>query len=454
MKKLLIVLIAAIVLLFVLSPSLLGFSLLHTSHAVKVSTSMSAKLACSSKFVSGFKQERIIKDLASYSPVVNLLELDYDLQNKRVVASLFGLAKRVAQYRDGVGCSLLSEQSASMDGVELAQIASKQALWPRGEQVKLEPLIQEYLQGLLQADNANGYQTRALVVIKDGQLQAEAYAEGVQAETKLLGWSMAKSATAVLIGRLQLQQKIPSSQRPLFAKWQGDKRNKIELEHLLQMTSGLDFDETYRPGSDATQMLFTADSGSSVALRSPASHVAGQHFSYSSGTTNLLSRYISKQLGDQPQQVQNYVQQQLFTPLAMANSEFEMDASGVMVGSSYLYASARDWARLGWLMVNQGKINGQRVLSRNWVNKATTPNSSRNEPRYGYQFWLNRGGEQLRWPQLPPDAYAMLGNRKQSVMMIPSKRVVLVRLGWTSGDYPMAENYNKLLALLGSTDQH
>ena len=146
--------------------------------------------------------------------------------------------------------------------------------------------------------------------------------------------------------------------------------------------------------------------------------------------------------------MQNFVQNSLFKPLGMAHSEFEMDASGIMVGSSYLYSSGRDWARLGWLMVNQGEINGQRLLSKEWVKKAALPNISDNDKRYGYQFWLNSGGSELRWPNLPEDSYAMLGNRKQSVVMIPSEQLVIVRLGWTTGEYPMDRNFSNLIKKL------
>ena len=211
------------------------------------------------------------------------------------------------------------------------------------------------------------------------------------------------------------------------------------------MSSGLTFDETYEPGYDATHMLFTADSASDVALNSPLEREPDSFFYYSSGTSNLLSRYISAQFQMQPQAVQHFVQRALFIPLGMTNSMFEMDASGVMVGSSYLYASARDWARLGWLMVNDGEINGTRLLDKAWVRDAEQPNLSNNDKRYGYQLWLNSGMPEMRWPSLPADAYAMMGNRHQSVMMIPSKSLVFVRLGWTSGEYPMAQNYKKLL---------
>jgi len=112
---------------------------------------------------------------------------------------------------------------------------------------------------------------------------------------------------------------------------------------------------------------------------------------------------------------------------------------------------ARDWARMGQLWLNKGTLNGTRLMTEDWVAAATTPNTSKNVPAYGYQLWLNRGNPELRWPQLPADAYAMSGNRHQSVMIVPSRQVVLVRLGWTSGRYPMAENYQTILSALATS---
>ncbi len=449
MKKLLIGLATFILLIILLSPSLLGFSVFHLGHAIQVSTGLTAKLACSSKFMTQLDDKQIIKDLSSYSPVANLVDISYNTENKTVTSNLYGLAATSAQYRQGIGCSLLSEQTNALEQVRLDKIATLDEPWPLGEETENNaPLVQQQLENLLRTDNEQGYNTRALLVVKDGALLAEAYGPKINADTPLLGWSMAKSITAMMLGMLEYQGKVDTQANNLFPEWHDDERTKLTLEQLLQMSSGLAFDETYAPGSDATHMLFTADSASDVAIESPLAKQPSSHFSYSSGTTNLLSRYISKVFENDPQAVQNFVQSSLFKPLAMAHSEFEMDASGVMVGSSYLYASGRDWARLGWLMVNQGQINGQRLLSKEWVQRASSPNTSDNDKRYGYQFWLNSGEQALRWPNLPEDSYAMLGNRKQSVVMIPSKQMVIVRLGWTSGDYPMDRNFSSIVKAL------
>ncbi|MBN8430912.1 serine hydrolase [Microbulbifer salipaludis] len=437
-----------LLLLALLAPSLLGFSITQAGNAVRVATGMGAKLACSGHYVSGFDPARNLDDLASYSAANRLLNLEY--ANQRVTASLFGLGKTSASYRPGLGCTLDIGDTRALDQVKLepvnpGQWHSATGEWPQGSAAPhIAPKLQQTLDQILARDNQSGLQTRALLVVQDGKLVAESYADGITAQTPLLGWSMGKSLTAMMVGRLQALQPQQDTSSPLFPEW-SDARRQISLQNLLQMTSGLDFDETYAPGSDATRMLFSARSASEVALQSTLAHTPGTHFSYSSGTTNLLARWLHNQLGGSPQASLDFLQRQIMVPLGMRHTTFEVDASGVFVGSSYIYASARDWARLGLLMLNDGVWDEQRLLPEGWVAAARRRNHSENDPAYGYQFWLNRGGETLRFPELPEDSYFMLGNRKQVVMISPTTGTVIVRLGWSAGDYPTGQNFAQLL---------
>lgn len=436
-----------LLILALLAPVLLGFSVTQLNSAVRVATGMGAKLACSGHYVSGFDAARNLDDLASYSPANRLLHLEYD--NQRVTASLLGMGKRSATFRSGLGCTLDIGDTTALDEVTVAHLedtAEEQATeWPAGSATSyIDAELQQTLDGMLAKDNQAGFNTRALLVVRDGKLVAESYSDGISADTQLLGWSMGKSLTAMMVGRLQALQPQLEVTTPLFPQW-SDERNLLTLEHLLQMSSGLDFDETYAPGSDATRMLFNAHSASDIALQSPLVHTPGEHFSYSSGTTNLLARWLYEQLGATPQANVDFFQQQILAPLGMRHTTFETDASGVFVGSSYIYASARDWARLGQLMLNDGQWNGEPLLPEGWVSSARSPNQSENDPAYGYQFWLNHGGETARFPELPEDSYFMLGNRKQVVMISPSTNTVIVRLGWSAGEYPTGENFAQLL---------
>jgi len=427
-----------------LAPKFLGFSVTQLGSAVRVATGMGAKLACSGRFVSGFDEARILDDLASYSPANRLLELQYG--DRGVTAELLGLGRTSATYRDGLGCTLDIGDTRALDTVRITPVAANGGEWPLGSAVSsIDPDLQRRVEATLARDNAAGLQTRALVVVQDGRLVAEAYGPGIDAQTPLLGWSMGKSLTAIMQGRMEALGLADSRAVPVFEQWRGDERAQIALEDLLHMSSGLDFDETYAPGSDATRMLFNAYSASDVAMASPAAFEPGAHFSYSSGTTNLIARWMHERLGGDLQASLDFFRREVLQPLGMVDTVLEVDPSGVFVGSSYLYASGRDWARLGQLMLNRGQLNGRRLLSEDWVARAATPNGSDNEPGYGYQFWLNGGREALRYPQLPADAYFMLGNRKQVVMISPSTNTVVVRLGWSSNGYPTGENFAGLL---------
>ncbi|KUJ82990.1 serine hydrolase [Microbulbifer flavimaris] len=433
-----------------LAPPLLGFSITQLGSAVRVATGMGAKLACSGRYVSGFTPAGIVEDLASYSPANRLLNLDYDDDARRVTADLIGLGEVSARYRKGLGCALEIGDTTPLDQVAVTPVEVDGEPWPKGSSApSIDAELQQRLDAILAADNAAGLETRALLVIQDGALVAESYADGITPQTPLLGWSMGKSLTAMLQGRLEALGQGDRQAGALFAEWRDDPRREITLEQLLQMSSGLAFDETYAPGSDATHMLFSAQSASDVALASPPAHAPGSHFSYSSGTTNLIARWLHQQLGSDVQASVDFFQRELLQPLGMANTVFEVDPSGIFVGSSYIYASARDWARLGQLMLNGGELNGQRLLSEDWVARASMPNGSDNEPRYGYQFWLNSGADVLRYPELPADAYFMQGNRKQVVMMAPSTNTVIVRLGWSAGSYPVGQNFAELLPPVG-----
>lgn len=423
--------------------------------AIKISTGLGAKLACSAKHISKLSDAQIIEDLASYSPANRLLDIEYIHTEKRVKASMFGLSEASATFRENIGCALDFGDTSALYAVtapsykSLAE-AQQMKIWPEGEIVNtILPTVQLSLNEQLMLDNQGGFDTRALLIVKDGIVVAESYAEGFSANSLLLGWSMGKSMTAMMIGHLILQGQLAINDTNLFPQWQNDERKEISLEDLLTMTSGLDFDEVYTPGSDSTHMLFSAYSASDVALASPLKEIPGSHFSYSSGTTNILSRLIYKRVGASAQANIDFLHTHVLSPLGMHHTLFETDSSGVFVGSSYMYASARDWARLGQVMLNNGKLNGHKLVNESWLAQAHSPNNSNNDGRYGYQFWLNQGNgnneQDLRWPNLPEDAYAMMGNRGQVVMIIPSSKTVIVRLGWSASHYNVNERFASFL---------
>lgn len=409
-------------------------------------TGMAAKLACSQHFNSGFNAAQVRADLRSYSALFDLLDVRYERPEQRVSARLPGLSERAARYRPGLGCTLDLPVASGLDVLQASTSTNEMAKpWPLGNRVDtIQATRQQSLDALLAEDLRQGEQTRALLLVEAGRISAEAYAPGVQHDSLLLGWSMAKSFTAIMLGYLENIGKLSESEAKLFPQWRDDDRARIRVQDLLQMSAGLDFAERYLPGTDVTRMLFAAPSASAVALQAPLAHSPGSHFSYSSGTTNLLSLLYVQRLGG-AQGALDSLHADILQPLGMQHTVLEMDPSRVFVGSSYMYASARDWARLGLLMLRQGELNGYRLVTADWVRRALTPNQSDNDRRYGYQFWLNHGGEELRWPDLPADTAMMNGNRGQAVAIIPSLDTVIVRLGWSSAVYPTSQKFASLL---------
>lgn len=414
----------------------------------EVATGIGAKLLCSAEYVMGSDRQQAFDDMRQYSPILDQLDIRYDDAAQTVVASFWELDEKSASYLPGLGCALDLADTDQRRTLSTRALPNNNASWPAGDQVSsYRKPVQALLADIVDQDNAAGLNTRALLVVHDGRIVGEQYAQGADADTPLLGWSMAKSLTAVMLGNLEMRGLLDLSAAPQFKDWSQDARADIRIHHLLTMTDGLDFEERYAPGSDATTMLFTAPAAAEFVLTKAAAHPPGTRFNYSSGTANLLARLYLDTLGS-PQQAYDDFFTHILRPMGMQNATLEMDTSGAFIGSSYFYASARDWARLGQMMLDQGVINDQRIVTADWVERATTPNTSNNEQAYGYQWWLNRGDRILRFPSLPEDAYFALGNREQSVMVAPSRRTVIVRLGWSDTDYPLDERFRDILSVL------
>ena len=408
---------------------------------------MAAKVGCSARYITGLDPEQVQADLATYSSAYRWVSITNNDAKRQVTARLPPGEAHSATFRPGLGCTLDIGDTSALDALNFEPPQGQTQQQAKPNNGEANALLADQLQN----DNAAGLNTRALLAMRDGEIIGEAYAPGFDETTQHLGWSMGKSLIGILYGRMEQEQGLNVSETELFSQW-SDERKEISIKNLLQMSSGLAFGEIYMPGSDATRMLFTEYSASDVALSKEAAYPPGSHWAYSSGTTNILSRLLFDRLGGTPAAAYGFLKSNLLAPLQLAHTTVEPDPSGVFVGSSYVYASARDWAKLGQLLSAGGIYRGQRLLSADWIARATSPNSSDNEPRYGYQLWLNRGGDELSWPDLPPDSFAMRGNRAQIVLMIPSLKLVFVRLGWTDGAYPSNETFSQWVTSLALSD--
>lgn len=428
-----------------------GITPSYIYRAPSVASGIAAKLLCSSVYVSGFTREQAFEDLVQYSPILERVSIRYDDAARQVHTSFFGLSPVTASYVEGLGCANNYEgYNQRAEFVAELPAAADNLPWPLGNEVNtINKELQTLLQNLVTQDNNEGLNTRALLAVHRGEIVAEAYAQQSDENTPLLGWSMAKSLMSVMIGNLEYRDLLSVEEPAPFAAWQNDERRNIRIVDMLTMTDGLNFSEQYNPGDDATTMLFTTPASSDYVLERTVRHRPGTFFNYSSGTANLLSRlHHDKTGGTLASSLADY-RQHIAAPMHFQHAVFETDAAGVLMGSSYLYASARDWARLGQLMLNGGEINGERIVSEDWVKRSTSPNQSSNERAYGYQWWLNTDG---RWPQLPSNAFAAQGNRQQYVMVVPDAETVIVRLGWTSGRYPADARFAQIMEALAAVE--
>ncbi len=305
-------------------------------------------------------------------------------------------------------------------------------------------------------------ETRAVLVLRDGRIVAERYAPGYHENTRFISWSMAKTVTGVLIGllvsdgRLRLDESapVPAWQRP------GDPRGEITLRQLLQMRSGLRHTEAGDPvyESDEVRMLFLdgRDAMAAYAEAQPLEAEPGEKWEYSSATTVILADIASRALSDSTNPaerrkvINDYLKSRLFEPLGMKSMVPEYDAAGTLIGGSLMHATARDWARFGEFLRNQGSVRGLQLVPSGWIEFMTTPNPR--NPGYGAQTWLNRPqpGESLPpFPGAPRTAFSMNGHLGQFVLISPAQGLTVVRLGRTlDGEHqPVRKAMGQIAAL-------
>jgi CubicO group peptidase (beta-lactamase class C family) len=334
--------------------------------------------------------------------------------------------------------------------------------WPKGEQLPKTPLpanidiakINSAVEKLFIESNPDKkLYTRAVLIVHNGRIIAERYAPGITKDTPLLSWSMAKSFTNAIIGILVRQNKIAIKAPAAVSEWQTaeDSRHSITLDQLLRMSSGLQWVEAYaeRPISDVNIMLFLKPDMGAYAASKPLAVKPDTLWCYSSGTTNIICRLIREKIGSR-EAYWDFPRRELFNKLGMKSAIWGTDATGTFVGSSYLYATARDYARFGMLYLNDGVWQGERILPEGWVAYSITPTPAAPKGEYGAHFWLNRGGDSKAisrlYPQLPADAFFARGYQGQIIAIIPSRKLVVVRLGMTYDDNWGMESFIKSIS--------
>lgn len=430
---------------------LIGFSVIAIFFIwlAPIGAAYSAKIMCSAIFVNGLPstEARDVDVLADNNPLLSLITTNVDLRNQTVSAHAFGFRKRFALYRPSMGCTLAEDQE------HVAQLRSST---PVVTPIAPKPLLSASLPTNVDRRALNKIlfdvmdepgphperRTRAVVILHDGKVVAERYADGITPQTPLAGWSMTKSAFNVILGRMQFEGMMPDIHSPvLINEWQaepGDPRATINYDDLLRMRSGLEFDESYaNPLSDVVQMLFNQPAAAGYAVSKPLENTPGSYFSYNSGASNILSAAIRNLSGSRATYLSR-PRELLFRPLGMSSAVIETDPEGYFVASSFMHASARDWAKIGQLFLQDGVWEGERLLPEGWVGYSTSPAAEDPQGLYGAHWWLDLPGSRnedgsLRddVPELPADAFFSLGHDGQSLTVIPSRDLVVVRFGVT-----------------------
>lgn len=412
---------------------LLTLSLLSPS-AGRVSY-MIASFACNQAYVGGYPADWIIaaeiEPMAA--PISGLFQLDFDAQDKEVSASVFGLFERRLAYRPGYGCGLVSPDSKKLPPLD-RQLASGSEL---PDATSSYPELQQFLADSFVKDPAQGHTNlnhRGIIVLHKGKVIAEHYAYPFDDDSMHYSYSMAKSVLAMLWAIADDKGLADLSSRAQVPEWvTGDPRRAITNRQLMDMSSGLEPVEDTTPTGSFIRMMSSTDTAHFAASVPLIDH-PGTVFNYSSGSSNIASRSLALALSERGINLFQFALDELFQPIGIEHLEMLADEQGTFIGGSAIYASLRDWARLGQLLLNDGVWNGRQVLPPGLLESLQNDHAySAGEYKMG--FWLNDqesyGG--TKHIDLPDDLVFFAGYLGQRVVILPSHDLVIARVGRTAG---------------------
>lgn len=431
---------------------------LRPDRALRTATGMAAHDLCSETFVAGLDPKQTFAQSIAPRPGVSALAraLRYriDDETREVQVSLLGAIESRAIYRDKWGCVLvhgderIDNPPPRRPDAKPAEVVGFPTVEPAIVVTKNPALKAAIDAAFAEPRNAPHRWTRAVVIVRDGEIIGERYAPGYRVDTPMLGFSMTKSVMNALVGILVRQGAVDVEKPAPIAAWQNanDPRRAITLEHLMRMETGLALDETGSGFDPSNQMFYDEPDMAAYAERTQPVAPPHVRWHYSSASTHLVARIVRDAVGGDGSSVQRFAERELFEPLGMKHVVMEMDATGTPVGGHYLYASARDWARFGQLFLDDGVIDGERLLPKGWVRWSTTPTLGTD---YGAGWWTNRGDDEAavhrRHVGIPEDAFFATGNLGQRIAVIPSERLVIVRMARAHMKYGDMAGFERLV---------
>ena len=444
--------------LWLLLIALLAFATWFAWPRLPIITAFAAKGMCSSVFLAGKTPERVMAEDLSFSPI-SLAKCKIDYQEKSVTARVLGLAKRKVVYREGLGSVIVldkSEQELKSDSYMLPDPGYSQDTipWRLGDVMpesfpegvnytKLESILEEAFD---KPGEEPFKKTLGVAVVYDNELIGENYLEGYDTYTKFHGWSMTKTVTGAMTGALVDEGKMDIKATANIPEWDDDERKVITLENILHMSSGLEWVENYFTISDATEILMQSDDMFSSITACELAYEPGSFWNYSSGDANLLSGLIRNSIGD-VDEYHGYAYTRLFHRIGMLNTVVETDASGLFVASSYSYGTTRDWARFGLLFLNRGIFEGDTVLSPEWVEYMHTA-APASGGTYGATVWLKEPDVENALVDVPDDIFFADGFLGQRIYVIPSKNLVVVRMGYSLSNFSLNDFLRDIIETL------
>lgn len=426
--------------------------------AAQAGAGLAAHTLCSAVFVSGLDPDETYRQFLKLHLgdfLSRLVSFVVDRERQTVRASFGGLFDAEATYTQGYGCRLTLPGNGPLSGRHAVGATPPPVPRPQTTRIVSEdPAVGQAMSAVFR-EHPNGplKQVNAVVVMVGDRIVSEGYAPGTDESTPLLGYSVAKSFTNALLGILVQQRRLQIDQRVAAPEWAGtdDPRSRITLEDLLRMQSGLNAPETGSGFDAATRMLFTQSDMAAYAATRPSDGSPGTMWSYSSANTLILNRVLAGVVGGREDGMKAFARRELFAPLGMGDVMLEFDGAGVFIGSSYVYADARSFARFGALYAADGVApDGRRILPEGWVDWSRR--STLGSP-YGAGFWTNDGPDALAAARVrlgfPKDGFHASGNFGQRIYIVPSRRLVVARFGYSAPpDFGIEDDLRLIRAVL------
>jgi hypothetical protein len=421
-------------------------------------TAFAAKGMCSSVFLANKTPERIEAEDLSFFPI-NVAKSVVNYKDKSVTSTVFGIAKRKAVFREGLGAVLVletPEETLKQSGIVLPDPGYSQDTipWPKGDLLSTEKIagvnynrLNELIDTCFDAPDSKPLKkTLGIAVVYDNQLIAEKYLDGYDSKTMFHGWSMTKSIAGAYAGILYDEGKLTIEEPAGFEEWKNDDRKNITVKNIIQTSSGLEWVENYFTISDVTVMLMEKDDMLSSVLDNKLIYTPGEHWTYSGGDVNLLSGVIRNRINND-NDYHKFIYSKLMYPIGMLSTKVETDADGLFVASSYAYGTTRDWARFGLLFLNNGVFAGDTIISKKWVDFMKTP-APASDRVYAGTFWLKESKPENALTDVPDDVFFADGFQGQRVYIIPSKNLVVVRMGYSLKNFDLNNFLSEIINTL------